>query len=276
MDVVAASTDNRGALMKWEHLADLDELVLRCRDAQARKYIAEAVSCYRAGAFRSCIVSVWIAVVFDLIGKLRELELTGDPNARSKLNDLEKYRQNSDVKSALSFETKSLDLAKDEFQLLSPMQYGDLRRLLEDRNRCAHPSMISADDAYDPPAELARAHLRNAVEHLLQHQPVQGQAALDRLVREVESPYFPKTRQDAIRHFQNGPLARPRESLVRNFAICAVKSLVEADSSIDVPQRWAAALNALLSMHRDMTERTLSDKLSDIVRTRGDDLLGER
>ncbi len=50
-----------------ERLIDLDELVLRCRDKTTKDYIQEAVSCYRAGAFRSCIVSTWNAVVFDFI-----------------------------------------------------------------------------------------------------------------------------------------------------------------------------------------------------------------
>ena len=40
-----------------QQLVDLDELVLKCRSDQARAYIAEAVACYKAGAFRSCIVA---------------------------------------------------------------------------------------------------------------------------------------------------------------------------------------------------------------------------
>jgi hypothetical protein len=48
--------------MQSERLADLDELILRCRSKQARQYIAEAVACYRAGAFRSCIVATWVVV----------------------------------------------------------------------------------------------------------------------------------------------------------------------------------------------------------------------
>jgi hypothetical protein len=58
-------------------LSDLDELVLRCRDEKAKKYIKEAVSCYKVGAFRSSIVSAWVAVSFDIIDKLKELSLAG-------------------------------------------------------------------------------------------------------------------------------------------------------------------------------------------------------
>ena len=55
-------------------LSDLDELVLKCRDQKATSYVKEAVSCYKAGAFRSSIVSTWIAVSFDIIDKLKELD----------------------------------------------------------------------------------------------------------------------------------------------------------------------------------------------------------
>lgn len=56
-----------------ETFIDLDELIVRCKDKQAKKFIQEAVACYRVGAYRSCIVSIWNAVVFDFLHKLREL-----------------------------------------------------------------------------------------------------------------------------------------------------------------------------------------------------------
>ncbi len=61
-----------------QHLVDIDELVLRCKSKEARYYIAEAVACYKAGAFRACIVMTWIAVVYDFLHKLRQLELVPD------------------------------------------------------------------------------------------------------------------------------------------------------------------------------------------------------
>jgi hypothetical protein len=54
-------------------LGDLDELVISCRTEEARAYVSEAVACYKAGAFRACIVATWIAVVYDLLAKIREL-----------------------------------------------------------------------------------------------------------------------------------------------------------------------------------------------------------
>lgn len=135
-------------------LEDLDELTLRCRDERARAYIAEAVSSYRAGAFRSAIVATWIAVCFDVIEKLRELSLAGDKEAEKFVQDLEVIRRSGDIKQALTFERELLEIAKNKFELISPLEYIDLERLQADRNRCAHPSLTSDDKAYTPSAEL--------------------------------------------------------------------------------------------------------------------------
>ncbi len=252
--------------MFGEQLVDLDELVLRCRDDQARQYIAEAVACYKVGAFRSSIVSTWIAIIFDFIYKLRELELTGDTKASNRLEEFEKIRRNSDVTGSLNFEKKILDLAKDEFQLLSPLEYADLSRLLTDRNRCAHPSMNSIEDIYQPSAELVRYHLHNAVSYLLQRPPVQGKAAIKWLLNEIDSEYFPISDQEAAKSFANGPLRRPADALVRNFIIVLIKALLSDDLDEQKEQRYYVAINAVRKIHRELVEKTFSTKLNDIFK----------
>ena len=86
--------------MLGEHFVDLDELILRCRSEQAKQYIAEAeaVACYRASAFRGCIVMTWTAIVFDFLHKLRDLELSGDKNAARHLQQFENIRTANDMK----------------------------------------------------------------------------------------------------------------------------------------------------------------------------------
>lgn len=176
-------------------LEDLDELTLRCRDVRAREYIKEAVASYRAGAFRASIVGTWIAVCFDLMEKFRELALAGDKEAEKQVQELDALRRSGDSTRAVKFERNILELAKEKFELISPLEYIDLRRLQEDRNRCAHPSLTADEKAYSPSAELSRLHLHSAVIHLLQHPPVQGKYALDLLQNEVSSEYSPLPRK---------------------------------------------------------------------------------
>lgn len=245
-------------------LSDLDELVLQCGEA-ARIYIGEAVRCYKSGAYRSAIVATWIAVLYDFLGKLRDLDMAGDAKARAKLNDFEAARRSSNWKSSLEFERDVIRLCQEEFELLSPPQADDLRRLETDRNRCAHPSMMSAEEPYQPTAELARTHIKNTVMHLLSHPPVQGKAALDRIMKEVASDYFPSSPQNALKFFRTGPLARARQPLVRNLIeVLSKELLLEGWNSNDRKRRFAA-LASIVEMYREIGETALRDALPKIL-----------
>jgi hypothetical protein len=253
-----------------EHFTDLDELVLRCRDKEARAYIAEAVACYRAGAFRACIVTTWIAVVFDFIHKLKELELTGDKLAQQKLQMLEKIQSQNDIGASLVFEREVLDLAKNNFEFLSTVEYDDLKRLFEDRNRCAHPSMQTWDEPYQPAGELARYHLRNVVLYLLQRPPVQGKAALDRITKEIESEYFPVDVNQAVEHFKHGPLTRARVPLIRGVILVLTKTLLHEALPAQSRTRHVSALKAILHMYVDIGEKVLQEDLPKVLQSVND------
>lgn len=246
-------------------LADLDELILLCRDDKARSNIAEAVSCYKVGAYRQCIVATWIAVVYDIIHKLQELDLTGDKTARTKLDEYQKIWQEGNIQKALEYERQILDMARGDFELLSAIEYSDLVRIRDDRNRCAHPTLNTLDEIYLPPAELARTHLRNAVTHLLQRPPVQGKAALDRVLRDINSDYFPGDVEEAKNVFKTGPMSRPRESLVRNFALVLIKTLLFEELSEKRERSYIAALKAIRDNHRGCIEETFEERLNDLM-----------
>lgn len=248
-------------------LEDLDELILRCRDAKARQSIVEAIASYRAGAFRSAIVGTWIAVCFDLIEKLRELALAGDKEAERQVQDLETTRRDGDLSRALKFERELLSTAKDKFELLSPLEYVDLERLQADRNRCAHPSLTADEQAYAPSAELARLHIHSAVTHLLQHPPVQGKYALDRLRSEISSDYFPTNAADAKIVFSSGPLRRPRDSLTRNLVVVLVKALLKEAPDFKRRARLTAAIHAVQLLHPEQFTRTLRETISTVFRS---------
>jgi len=251
-------------------LSDLDELVLLCRNEKARSYIAEAVACYRSGAFRSAIVATWVAACFDVIAKLRELALAGDKAAEQQVRSLDNLRSSKNLPGILAFERGLLALARDKFDLFGPSEAVDLERLQEDRNRCAHPSLTGDDQEYSPPGELARLHIHSAVQHLLQHPPAQGKYALQRLTEEVESDYFPRDKANAIAFLSSGPLRRPRESLVRNLIIILLKPLLRDRPDWKRSARLTAALQAVADLHHEVFHKTLRANLSDLMRGTGD------
>lgn len=247
-------------------LEDLDELTLRCRDEKAREHIFEAVASYRSGAFRAAIVTTWIAVCFDFIEKLRELALAGDKEAEQQVQSIEKIHRTNDITAALKFEKDLLSLAKDKFSLLTPIEYEDLKRLQDDRNRCAHPSLSSDDQAYSPPAELARLHIHSAVTHLLQHPPVQGKYALERLLKEIDSEYFPTSEMETKTVFSVGPLRRPRDSFVRSLVIVLCKSILSDSEGWKKRNRRVAAIKAVSSLHYTPSSKAKKDTLPTLFR----------
>lgn len=254
-------------------LSNLDELVLKCRDEKAKSYIRESVSCYKSGAFRSAIVSTWIAVAFDLIDKIKDLSLTGDKEAEAQLAIFEKARQAGDISKSLTFERELLKIAKDKLELISHIEFIDLDRLQQDRNRCAHPSMTSDGEIFNPSAELARLHIRSAVEYLLQFPPAQGKSALESLVNEVNSEYFPLDLDKAIIAFKSSPLLNGRNSLIKNFIIILLKKVINEQLPPKAQTRIYTALNAIEKMHKIIYDKTLDEKLSNLLKTIDDSKL---
>lgn len=245
-------------------LIDLDELILSCRDDRAKSYIAEAVACYRVGAYRSCIVASWIAVVFDIVQKLRDLGLSGNQRAQQEIENLETIRSRNDIKAALDFE-KSILKTIFELEVISLLEKQDLSRLLEDRHRCAHPSMQTLEEIYLPSAELARYHLRNVVDHLLAKPPLQGKAALASVLADVESSFFPTDAAKARERLAGGPLEHAREALVRNVVIALTKSLLHEDLTDSDQRRRQAALWATIDLYSAICEPVLASKLPKLV-----------
>ncbi len=249
-----------------ETFIDLDELIVRCRDKLAKKFIQEAVACYRAGAYRSCIVATWNAIVFDFLHKLRELELL-DNNGEATiiLKKFEKIRSGSEFKELWKFESDIPNLAQTQFEFLSPVEKSDLERLFEDRSRCAHPSMTSLEEPFEATAELARYHLRSAVMHCLQRPPVQGGLAIKRIWEDIGSEYFPKDSEKATQYFQKGLLASARPSLIKNVIIGLTVSLLTEDRSEDERLRQFSALNAVANMYHSQVKEILNERLSKII-----------
>jgi hypothetical protein len=212
-------------------LRDFDELVLSCRTDEARTYVSEAVACYKAGAFRACIVATWIGVVYDLLTKIRELSLGGDAEAQRIATELENLQPRIELgdqgatRRILEIERDIVDVANDKFGFFEGQQVLDLTRLRDDRNRCAHPTYQGSDQPYSPSAELARAHLVHAVSHVLAVPPVQGKAATTHIIWLVESNFFPTDVDQAKVQLRFGGLERPKESLVRAVTDQLVTSL---------------------------------------------------
>ncbi len=249
----------------YEGFIDLDELIVRCRDKLAKKFIQEAVACYRAGAYRSCIVATWNAVVFDFLHKLRELTLLGNGEATAILKNFEQLSSEKKVKELWQFELNIANIALEKFEFISPIEKSDIERLFDDRSRCAHPSMTSLEEPFEATAELARYHLRSAVMHCLQRPPVQGRSALKRIWQDIESEYFSKNPEVATEHFRKGLLASARPALIKDVIVGLTINLLTEERSEDERLRQFSALNAVSNIYHNQVKEILNERLSTII-----------
>jgi len=258
------------------YLEDLDELVLKCRNEKAQDHIREAVACYRAGSYRSAVVSCWVAVCFDIIEKLRELSLAGDQQAKKKIQELDSIHNKDDLRKAMNFEKDILDVARNEIELISAIEHTDLDRIREDRHRCAHPALNAEGEQYNPPAELARLHIHSAVTHLLQHEPAQGKRALDYVIKRVNSKFFPTGEKEVLSELKNTSVYRGRKSLIENFITYLMKKLfLKTHDDYRLQTKIISCLVAVNKIHPKIYEGKVSNIFTTIFERVPDDELAK-
>lgn len=133
--------------------------------------------------------------------------------------------------------------------------------------------MNSVDEAYQPSTELVRYHIASALTHLLTQAPVQGKAALQRLMAEVASPLFPPDIAGAVRVLNGGPLQRPKEVLVRDFVIATIKATLRGQLADDEPfvGRALTAVAAVTQLHPAITNQVFANDLPRVLRGLDDD-----
>ena len=245
-------------------MRSLEELYLRCRNNSSKEHILEAINCYKAGAYRSCIITTWIALVYDFVEKVNELALTGDKEAINIKNDIERNRINHNIQHFLAFEKSALQTMRQKFELLSPIEYKMLERLNEDRNLCAHPSMIGEVIPFEATAELARYHLTNVIDFVLSKPPVQGKAALDNIFKKLDSDYFPIEQNEIKTVLLEGPLGRAKESLNSQFFKRVFYTYISSEGSSLTREKYQNTLVVFWELNEDIVEIEFSKYTQNI------------
>lgn len=204
-------------------LSDLEVLINSCRTDTAKQYIKEAIACYNVRAYKSAIITTWIAIVYDILEKIQDLARLGDSRAQEIESKFTTIRDNFDkddpatVHQLLEFENKILQFAKDKLEIIDSLQFDELNRIKQDRNKCAHPSMHKNGELFLPSPELARLHIKNAIIILLSQLPIQGKTALIALKQLLCAPYFPTDEQKIKLELQNSVLKKASDTLIYRF-----------------------------------------------------------
>ena len=212
---------------------DLDILLTRIRNPQSKVYFLDAVKAYKAGALRGALTSAWVALIYDLISKYRELSAMGDAAAAAFLLSWDNATAANEISKLVQLERGILEDATTNTQVINRISRTHLDRLREDRHLCAHPAFSAEADLFEPSPELVRLHLVNAVDLVLSQEPLQGKAIFDLYDVDVRSSGFPTTNERILDYVEQRYLSRVRSQNLLNFGTVLAKSLLKG-----VPQQW--------------------------------------
>lgn len=229
---------------------DLDILLTKIQRAQSKVYFLDAVRAYKAGALRAALTSAWVALVYDLIAKYRELSALGDAGATAFLQGWDAATAANDVKRLLQLEATILDDATNTTQVVNRIAHTHLQRLRDDRHLCAHPAFSAEAELFEPSPELVRLHLVNVVDLVLSQEPLQGKAIFDLFDVDVQSAGFPTRHARILDYVQQRYLERVRAQNVRNFGAVLAKSLLKG-----VPPQWETQRRKIVSSLVAIRER---------------------
>lgn len=231
---------------------DLDILLTRIRHSQSRVYFLDAVKAYKAGALRASLTSAWVALVYDLIAKYRELSANGDAAATAFLQSWDAATAAGDVRRLLQLEATILEDATNNTQAINRIARTHLERLRDDRHLCAHPAFSAEAELFEPSAELVRLHLVNTVDLVLSQEPLQGKAIFDLFDVDVQSTGFPTAHARILDYVEQRYLERVRLQNVRNFGTVLAKSLLKG-----VPPQWEPQHRKIIASLLAVRERAV-------------------
>jgi len=237
------------------NLADFEELVLSVRDHNSREYIGEATANYRSRCFRSAISATWVAVTYDIISKIRELSLQGDGQARVFIERVDRAislrvaNPAESKKQLQAIEGELLTAAHAAFEFLTDHELRDMERLRDDRHLCAHPAFAGEDYLFQSTPELVRMHIVHAISNLLQHPPIQGKSALQRLKNDLLRPSFPTTQTTVSEFLDERYLKHIKLGLIDSLLTVLLKVIVK-QSEPDLIGKEEAVIMSLIAVQR--------------------------
>ena len=165
-------------------MLDFDEVLVNIKNPQIRKYVEEAVKSYRVGNYRSAILSIWIAAMFDLVKKFETLIDQREPSAIEKWDVLKPKIENHK-----NWERELICAAK-AVAMISRYEADSLENLLKTRNRYAHPSFDDIGILFDPTPEEVRYFIRTLYDIVLSQPAQLGAFYVNQLLESIKNPTF--------------------------------------------------------------------------------------
>lgn len=239
-----------------EPIGDLETLLPEVKNSNSKALLSEAIAAYKAGAYRSSVMTTWVAIVVDLLEKCKEVQ---EENKKAKkihkdftnlLDIINKTRDqdkiNDAIRDIVNLEQTILESAKDELEFISEGELFELRRIREARHLCAHPSISELTlKPYYPRGEMCRAYIIDAWDFVLRHPPTLGKKHAKAIVENISEPNFPKDLKQAIQILSsNYHLAKLKQTAFRGVIDLLIKNSLNEEENTENRQRYLTALCA--------------------------------
>ena len=260
--LLCASRPTICAARHYGLVLSLEDLAETIHSHQSRVQFGEVIRAYRAGAYKSATIVLWISVIQDFTDKVRILAEGGDAVARSLIDDLDKARLARDLKKLQSFENTILSNARDVFELVTHREAVELDRLYADRNSCAHPTFQSdVEEPFEMTEEQVRAHARVVVGAVLGQLPTVGKALVIRFQNDVKGESWPDDHLSD--YLRNRYFSRARGTAMRGVLTAALKVAIRpGEESNTTAGRCVAALQASAGIDRQLVDEVIRTVLT--------------
>ncbi|MCY4299274.1 MAG: hypothetical protein OXC61_08250 [Flavobacteriaceae bacterium] len=248
--------------------SDISQLTLKVDNKYSRELINEAISAYRGGAFRSAIVSTWIAIVFDFTSKFRELSnVVNDSYLKNFIKELDETIKNNKKERFQSYENKILTSAK-HFEIISNHELELLKRIKEDRNRCAHPSFNNLEEPYNPSPELVRTHIVHALQFVLIQAPIQGRKAMEHFKSELDSNLIPTQFEETKAYMVSRYLKKAKDEFVYNL----IKEIIDMLLTKTMEPHRITILKSILEVIWNLKPAIYEDSMKRFIEEKSQNL----
>jgi hypothetical protein len=165
-------------------MLDFDEILISIKDPQIKKYLEESIKSYRVGNYRSAILAVWIATMFDLVKKFETLAYECEPTAIDHWNRLKPK-----IEAHKNWEKELVDAANST-AMISSHEAGILESLRKTRNLYAHPSFDDVGNLFDPTPEEVRYYIRTLYDMVLSQPAQLGAFYVNKLLADIKDSNF--------------------------------------------------------------------------------------
>lgn len=181
----------------------LDDELENVVNKQTKEYLREVVSCYKNENYRACIVTLYTAVIFDLIKKVETLsEVYDNEKAKEIMQSLKKLqKQENGSKSA--WENDLILKISEELKFIDEVEKEELLHLKKERNYAAHPIIDEHHDKLQLKQitkETAADLIRKSFEIVFLRDVILGQKLVEDIIRDINE-YYNRLKVEGLKEY---------------------------------------------------------------------------